>query len=71
MSVRRLAAEDVQPTTFAFSKDSITWVETQIAKYPAGRQASAVIPLLWKAQEQNDYWLPRARSEERRVGKEC
>ena len=60
MSVRRLAAEDVQPTTFAFSKDSITWVETQIAKYPAGRQASAVIPLLWKAQEQNDYWLPRA-----------
>ncbi len=60
MSVRRLAAESVQPTTFAFAKDNLPWVEAQIAKYPAGRQASAVIPLLWKAQEQNQYWLPRA-----------
>ena len=60
MSVRRLAAESVQPTTFAFSADSTGWVNEQIAKYPAGRQASAVIPLLWKAQEQNQYWLPKA-----------
>ena len=60
MSVRRLAAESVQPTTFAFTAESIGWVNEQIAKYPAGRQASAVIPLLWKAQEQNQYWLPKA-----------
>ncbi len=59
MSVRRLAAENLQPATFAFSKDNLPWVETQIAKYPVGRQASAVIPLLWQAQKQNAYWLPR------------
>ena len=33
--------------------------KTQIAKYPPGRQASAVIALLWRAQKQNDYWLPK------------
>ncbi len=60
MSVRRLAPENIQPTTFAFNAASLPWVNDQIAKYPAGRQASAVIPLLWKAQEQNQYWLPKA-----------
>ena len=60
MSVRRLAIESVQPPTFAFNEASQSWVDAQIAKYPAGRQASAVLPLLWKAQEQNDYWLPKA-----------
>jgi NADH-quinone oxidoreductase subunit E len=35
-------------------------VAAQIRKYPNGRQASAVIPLLWQAQAQHDYWLPRA-----------
>ena len=29
-----------------------------IAKYPPGKQASAVIPLLWRAQEQHDNWFP-------------
>jgi NADH-quinone oxidoreductase subunit E len=58
MSVRRLAAE--QPADFAFTQDNLQWAEAQIAKYPEGRQASAVIPLLWKAQEQHDGWLPRA-----------
>lgn len=56
MSVRRLAAE--QPADFAFTQDNLLWAETQIAKYPEGRQASAVIPLLWKAQEQHHGWLP-------------
>ena len=60
MSVRRLAAESVQPPIFAFTEASRSWVDAQIAKYPAGRQASAVLPLLWKAQEQNQYWLPKA-----------
>ncbi|MGA0531587.1 NADH-quinone oxidoreductase subunit NuoE [Hansschlegelia sp. KR7-227] len=56
MSVRRLAAD--QPADFAFTQDNLPWVEAQIAKYPEGRQASAVIPLLWKAQEQHGGWLP-------------
>lgn len=56
MSVRRLAAE--QPASFAFSPENEAWADRQIAKYPEGRQASAVIPLLWKAQEQFGGWLP-------------
>lgn len=55
MSVRRLASE--QPTTFAFTRDNEAWADAQIKKYPPGRQASAVIPLLWKAQEQNSGWV--------------
>jgi len=60
MAVRRLAPDAVQPASFAFSKDNLAWAKTIIAKYPEGRQASAVIPLLWRAQEQHQYWLPRA-----------
>ncbi|GLK69491.1 NADH-quinone oxidoreductase subunit NuoE [Hansschlegelia plantiphila] len=56
MSVRRLA--EIQPESFAFTQDNLQWAEGQIAKYPEGRQASAVIPLLWKAQEQNGGWVP-------------
>jgi NADH-quinone oxidoreductase subunit E len=59
MSVRRLAPSEVQPRTFAFSADNLTWAEKQIAKYPEGRQQSAVIPLLWRAQEQAGGWLPQ------------
>ena len=58
MSVRRLA--EVQPDSFAFTPDNEAWADGIIAKYPEGRQASAVISLLWRAQAQNDYWLPRA-----------
>jgi NADH-quinone oxidoreductase subunit E len=60
MSVRRLAPDAVQPASFAFDAANENWADQQIAKYPEGRQASAVIPLLWKAQEQHDGWLPRA-----------
>lgn len=56
MAVRRLHEE--QPESFAFTPDNAAWAERQIAKYPEGRQASAVIPLLWRAQEQHDGWLP-------------
>ncbi|WP_395664979.1 NADH-quinone oxidoreductase subunit NuoE [Methylocella sp.] len=62
MSVRRLA--EVQPESFAFTPENETWAEGIIAKYPEGRQASAVISLLWRAQAQHDYWLPRAAIEE-------
>lgn len=58
MSVRRLAEK--QPESFAFTPENLAWAKTVIAKYPEGRQASAVIPLLWRAQEQHDYWLPKA-----------
>jgi NADH-quinone oxidoreductase subunit E len=54
MSVRRLAEE--QPASFAFTAENLAWAKKTIAKYPAGRQASAVISLLWKAQEQEG-WL--------------
>jgi len=47
-----------QPETFAFTKANLAWAEGQITKYPEGRQASAIIPLLWRAQEQEG-WLSR------------
>jgi NADH-quinone oxidoreductase subunit E len=57
MSVRRLA--ETQPDSFAFTPENKTWCEGQIGKYPPGRQASAVISLLWRAQTQHDGWLPK------------
>ena len=48
-----------QPDSFAFTAANQAWAEAQIAKFPDGRQASAVIPLLWRAQEQEG-WLSRA-----------
>lgn len=47
-----------QPEAFAFTDANRAWAEAQISKYPEGRQASAVIPLLWRAQEQEG-WLSR------------
>lgn len=51
MSTRRLAPE--QPASFAFTPENLAWTQKQIAKYPQGKQASAVVPVLWRAQEQN------------------
>ncbi len=59
MSVRRLAEDTVQPAAFAFSKENAAWAEATIKKYPEGREQSAVIPLLMRAQEQ-DGWVTRA-----------
>jgi len=59
MSVRRLAPDDQQPASFAFTAENLAWAKQQIAKYPDGRQASAVIPVLWRAQEQAGGWTPR------------
>jgi NADH-quinone oxidoreductase subunit E len=55
MSVRRLAKD--QPASFAFTPDTQEKVGWWIAKYPAGRQQSAVIPLLWLVQKQEG-WVP-------------
>jgi NADH-quinone oxidoreductase subunit E len=57
MSVRRL--DIVQPDGFAFSPENLNWARQTLKKYPEGKQASAVIPLLWRAQEQNGGWLSR------------
>ncbi len=54
--LRRLHKE--QPATFAFTPANLEWAQGQITKYPEGRQASAIIPLLWRAQEQEG-WLTR------------
>jgi NADH-quinone oxidoreductase subunit E len=59
MVARRLAPDDIQPPTFAFTAENEAWAEGQIKKYPPGRQMSAVIPLLWRAQEQAGGWLPQ------------
>src|SRR5882757_9830771 len=53
MSVRRLAKE--QPASFAFTSETMKTVEWWLAKYPAGRQQSAVIPLLWLIQKQEGW----------------
>jgi NADH-quinone oxidoreductase subunit E len=54
--LRRLAAH--QPDAFAFTPANRAWAEAQVSKYPPGRQASAIIPLLWRAQEQEG-WLSK------------
>jgi NADH-quinone oxidoreductase subunit E len=59
--MRRLHPD--QPESFAFTPANLDWAKGQIAKYPEGRQASAVIPLLWRAQEQEG-WVSRPAIEE-------
>ncbi|WEX07557.1 NADH-quinone oxidoreductase subunit E [Chelativorans sp. AA-79] len=59
MAVRRLADEAVQPQGFAFTRENEAWAHHVIGKYPPGRQHSAVIPLLMRAQEQEG-WVTRA-----------
>src|SRR6201987_1727280 len=53
MSVRRLSKD--QPASFAFTKEAMEKVTWWIAKYPAGRRQSAVIPLLWLVQKQEGW----------------
>jgi NADH-quinone oxidoreductase subunit E len=55
MSLRRLAPPDMQPASFAFNAENSEWALGIIAKYPQGRQASAVISLLWRGQEQEGW----------------
>ena len=49
-----------QPASFDFTPANLERAKAHIAKYPAGRQASAVLPLLDLAQRQHGGWLPRA-----------
>jgi NADH-quinone oxidoreductase subunit E len=54
--LRRLHHE--QPESFAFTPANLEWAKAQLTKYPEGREASAVIPFLWRAQEQEG-WLTK------------
>ncbi len=53
MAVRRLYPE--QPLSFAFTPDNLAWAKREVAKYPPGKEASAVLALLWRAQEQEGW----------------
>jgi NADH-quinone oxidoreductase subunit E len=63
VSFRRLAPADQQPASFAFSDENRKLVDQWIAKYPPGRQRSAVIAALWIGQEQ-DGWVTKPMIEE-------
>jgi NADH-quinone oxidoreductase subunit E len=60
MSVRRLAPKELQPASFVFTEENLAWAKREITKYPPGRQASAAIAILWRAQEQNEGWVSEA-----------
>ena len=60
MSVRRLAPKEVQPASFTFTKENLDFAKAEIAKYPPGRETSAVIAILWRVQEQHDGWVSEA-----------
>ena len=59
MANRRLAPDEIQPAHFAFTPETEAFAAAQIAKYPEGRQMSAVTPLLWQVQKQCGGWLPQ------------
>ena len=58
MSLRRPAKN--QPENFEFNASSLEAAKNIIAKYPEGKQQSAVMALLYIAQKQNDNWIPLA-----------
>jgi NADH-quinone oxidoreductase E subunit len=60
MSGVHIAPPEQQPASFAFTAENMALAKTHIAKYPAGRQRSAVMPLLDIAQRQHDNWVPQA-----------
>ena len=58
MSLKKPAKD--QPENFEFSSSSLKEAKTIIAKYPEGKQQSAVMALLYIAQRQNNNWIPLA-----------
>jgi len=53
MASRRPAKD--QPASFEWSADNKAWCDAQIKKYPGDRQASCVIPFLWRGQKQEGW----------------
>jgi NADH-quinone oxidoreductase subunit E len=60
MSTRGFAPDNLQPGSFTFDDQNLALANAEIAKYPDGRQQSAVIALLDLAQRQNAGWVPTA-----------
>ena len=60
MSQAAAGAPVEQPAGFAFTPEALAKAKAHMTKYPPGRQASAVLPLLDLAQRQHGNWLPRA-----------
>jgi len=60
MSVRRPAAEVLQPKSFSFNEKNLKIVDTILGKYPKEKKASALLPLLDLAQRQHANWIPTA-----------
>lgn len=58
MSSRRPAPKNEQPDSFSFNDENLKLANKHIAKYPEGRKASAVMPLLDIAQRQHNNWIP-------------
>ena len=58
MSLRRPAKD--QPESFEFNASSLEAANVILAKYPEGKQQSAVMALLYIAQKQNNNWIPLA-----------
>ena len=56
MSLKKLSKS--QPENFEFNTSSLEAAKTIIAKYPEGKQQSAVMALLYIAQRQNNNWIP-------------
>jgi len=56
MSIKKISKE--QPDKFEFTLDNLEKVKKIINKYPSGKQQSAVMPLLYLAQKQNNNWIP-------------
>ena len=60
MIVQKPAPADQQPDTFEFTAENLEKAKGIIARYPEGREASAIMPLFDLAQRQNVGWLPTA-----------
>ena len=58
MSLKKV--HDKQPETFEFTNENLELANAILKKYPEGRKKSAVMPLLYLAQNQNDNWIPLA-----------
>ena len=58
MSLKKISKK--QPNVFEFNEQNLKAVEKAISNYPKNRQKSAVMPLLYIAQKQNNNWIPLA-----------
>lgn len=60
MGIGLKPVEFEQPASFEFTAENFAKVKQIIARYPAGRERAALLPVLTVAQQQHDGWLPKA-----------